>query len=87
MNIWAAVSSFLAPLILLFWAGRKGNRGINYKYVEYASLKLSLIFFYGFISMPYQYVFMPVTLMSFVALFSYLADGGARVEGAEIGHS
>ena len=87
MNIWAAVSSFFAPLILLFWAGRKGRNGINDKYVEYASLKISLIFFYGFISMPYQYVFMPVTLMSFVVLFSYLADGGARAEGAETGHS
>ena len=70
MTIWAVASSFTAPLLLLIFVKKLG---IKSKYIAYASLKLSLIFFYGFISIPYQYVFVPATLMSYVILFDYLA--------------
>ena len=70
MSTWAIISSFLTPVILLFVAEKLKLKS---KYIAYSSLKLCLIFFYGFISIPYQYIFVPVTLISYVVLFDYLA--------------
>jgi hypothetical protein len=75
MNIWAALTSFISPIILLMFLRRlKGKIAINEKYIPFATFKLSLIFFFSYIAMPYQYVFVPATLISYAVLFIYIAQ-------------
>ena len=68
------ITSFLAPLLfsLIVWR-LKNKYPLNERYISYISLKISLIFFFGFIQMPYMYIFVPVTLISYLLLFDYLA--------------
>ncbi len=73
MTVLEVITSFAAPVILLSVAQKlKQKFELNDRYMAYASLKISLIFFFGFIQMPYMYVFVPVTLISYTVLFDYL---------------
>jgi len=74
MSIFEVITSFSAPLIFLLILWRlKMKFALNERYIAYSSLKLSLAFFFGFIQMPYLYIFVPVTLMSYIVLFDYIA--------------
>lgn len=66
--------SLLLPLLFLMASRRLS---INQKYVAVASLKLCITCFFSFITMPYFYIFVPPTLVSYVILFDYLATAGA----------
>ena len=80
MSIWAFVSSFMSPLLLLFSFERfKDKFQLNMRYIAYSSLKISLMFFYGFLSMPFQYVFVSVTILSYVVLFDFITNGGYSI--------
>lgn len=82
MFLLGIITSFLAPVILIAcvkWLA-KGKK-LNEKYLGYASFKVSLIFFFSFIQMPYLYIFVPVTLLSYVVLFDYLAGPVVQKEG------
>ena len=73
MTALEVISSFTVPIILVLAVQKlKQQFGLNERYMAYASLKISLIFFFGFIQMPYMYVFVPVTLISYTVLFDYL---------------
>ncbi|MCW3125326.1 MAG: hypothetical protein JWO03_984 [Bacteroidetes bacterium] len=79
MLILEVITSFLAPLILILSAlWLKKRFELNDRYFAYASFKISMVFFYAFIQMPYLYVFVPLTLMSFAVLFDYLAGQGGE---------
>jgi hypothetical protein len=79
MFILETVTSFAAPLMLLIAAQWwKKRYGINERYVAWASLKICLIFFFGFIQMPFMYVFVPLTIISYALMFDYLC----RPQGA-----
>ncbi len=71
--------SFLLPLLLLIWVLRRQRSGsINTRYVGFASLKICIICFFSFIPMPYFYIFVPPTLISYVVLFDYLSGARSR---------
>ena len=74
MTIWEVLTSFGAPALLLagVWYIRKKDI-INAKYLAFASLKLSLLCFFCFIQIPYQYVFVPVTIISYTVLLDYIS--------------
>jgi hypothetical protein len=79
MNVWAAVTSFLAPLILILAVKAFRNRiPVNEKYLGYATLKIALVFFFSFMAMPFQYVFVPATLMSYAVLFYFISGEEAK---------
>ena len=74
MGLLQIASSFSIPIIFIIIALRlKKSSAINEKYIAFTSLKISLVFFFAFIQMPYLYIFVPVTLISYILLFDYLA--------------
>lgn len=73
MSFWEIVTSLAAPVLFIFISQKSKPRfELNKKYISFCSFKLSLIFFFSFIQMPYMYIFVPVTLISYVVLFEYL---------------
>ncbi len=73
-------SCFLLPLLFILLAKKLQQRyQLNTRFIAYGSLKLSLICFYNFIPTPITYLFFPVTLISYVVLFDYLAKKEARL--------
>ncbi len=69
------ITSFLAPLLLFITVRRLQKKtSINEGYLGYGSLKISLLFFYGFVQAPYTYLSFVPTLMSFAVLFKFLSD-------------
>ncbi|MCW3125327.1 MAG: hypothetical protein JWO03_985 [Bacteroidetes bacterium] len=80
MFVLELLTSFLAPVILILtvkWLAKKTE--VNEQYLGFASLKISLIFFFAFIQIPYVYVFVPITLLSYVLLFDYVAGPAVAV--------
>ena len=77
MFILQLVTAFLAPLIYIFAMVRCNRKhSLNIRYLAFGSLKISLIFFYGFIQQPYLYLFVPATLISYAIMFDFLASAG-----------
>lgn len=57
--------------VLLIWLALKKN--LNKRFLGFSSLKLSLVFFYNFIPVPYGYLFFPATMISYVLMFDYMS--------------
>jgi len=73
MFILQVCTAFAAPLVYMLtiqWL--KKRVPVRERYIAWGSLKISLIFFFGFIQEPYQYIFVPVTIISYAVLFDYL---------------
>jgi hypothetical protein len=80
MTTLEIISSFAVPAIFLagvFWLKRKYS--INERYIAYGSLKICLIFFYGFLAAPYVYVIFPGAIISYVVLFDFLSHGNLAI--------
>ena len=74
MPMLQVITSFSVPLIFLLIIDKlKRKFELNEKYIAYSSLKISLIFFFSFIQMPYLYIFVPATIISYTVLFDYIA--------------
>lgn len=70
------ITSFLSPALLILaanWLAKK--YAVNERYIAFGSLKMCLLFFYGFLQMPYTYLFITPTIISYVVLFDYLTTG------------
>ena len=65
------IGSFLLPFICLL-AFIKFRKQLSPYFFPICSLKLSLVFFYNFLIMPYTYLFYTSTFLSFAILFQVL---------------
>ena len=74
------VSSIIFPAILI-WQTLK--RKLNHRFIGFCSLKLSLVFFYNFIPVPYDYLFFPATFISYALLFYFISTQVQIVSDAE----
>ena len=68
------LTSFIAPAVFILFAQKFQKRySLNGRYIGFGSLKLSLIFFYNFLPMPFSYLFFPLTLISYALLFDFIS--------------
>lgn len=66
-------TSFIVPLVFLlalYFHGKKNS--INSRYIAFGSLKITLLFFYGFVQAPFVYLFIVPTIISYVLMFDFL---------------
>jgi hypothetical protein len=67
-------TSFLAPLVFLLVGYRLQKKyGSDERYLAIGSLQINLVFFYNFFPGAYFYLFFPLTILSYAALFDFLA--------------
>lgn len=68
-------TSLCAPVVFLMvvrWIKRKYK--VNERYVAWGSLKISLVFFYSFVQGPFAYIYVPLTLISYLLVLDYLVQ-------------
>jgi hypothetical protein len=74
MMTFEAITSLVMPVLFILLALKLQKRyQFSSRFIAYGSLKLSLVFFFNFIPTPYYYLFFPVTLISYVLLFDFIA--------------
>jgi hypothetical protein len=67
------ITTIAAPAIFLVLAGRYPSFFRNKKMIGLCSLKFTLLFFYNFVDMPFHYLFMVPTIISYVIGLYYLS--------------
>ncbi len=67
------ITTILAPIAFLGFAGKYFPKYENKKIIGLCSLKFTLLFFFNFIEMPYHYIFITPTIISYTIGFYYLS--------------
>jgi hypothetical protein len=75
------ITSIIFPVIMI-WQALK--RKLNTRFIGFSSLKLSLVFFYNFIPVPYNYLFFPGTFISYALLFYFISTQVQVSSGGEL---
>jgi len=71
-NFQIIVAAILPFLCLLFYKLFRKKLAINQRFFGLCSLKLTLVFFYNMVEVPYYYLFFVSTFFSYSILFAYL---------------
>ncbi len=79
-NFQIIVAAILPFLCLLLFKLLKNKLKLNQHFFSLCSLKLTLVFFYNMIEVPYYYLFFVSTFFSYSILFAYLKSGSATID-------